>query len=110
MRADRLGDRGADLEPRVERGERVLEHVLHLAAQGRLPRRVERGDVLAVEDDLAGLRLLQADVAAPGGGLAAAALANEAERLGGRDLEADLLDGVDAPGQPPEQAAAHVEP
>src|SRR6185295_4996668 len=57
---------------------------------------VERGDVLALEPDLARRRLDQPQDAAPGGGLAAARFADEAERLAGGDVEAHVIDGVDA--------------
>ena len=55
----RLGHRLRDRAPRVERGERVLEHHAGPPAQGAQPPAVERGHVDAVEDDRAGGRLHQ---------------------------------------------------
>ena len=55
----RLGDDRADLQARVERGERILEDHLHLAAHGAQRPRVEGAQVRAVELDLAGGRLDQ---------------------------------------------------
>ena len=53
------------------------------------------GQVLAVEDDLAGGRLVELQDRAAGRGLAAAGLADETEGLALLDLEGDAVDGLD---------------
>ena len=52
MRADRFGNREAYRQSRIERGKRVLKHILHPAPQPGLARTVEPCDVLAVQADL----------------------------------------------------------
>src|SRR5258708_37688175 len=54
----------------------------------------EPRDVLAVEDDRSAGQLLPPDDATAEGGFAAAGLADQAERLPGPDLDADVVDGV----------------
>ena len=102
---ERLADDAADGVARVERGERVLEDDLHVAPHVAqlLARRV--GDVASLEPDLARAGLDQPQDAAPGGRLAAAALADEAERLAAPDLEADAVDRVHRADLPPEHPA-----
>ena len=55
-------------------------------------------DILAVVNDFTLGRTLQAQNAAAGRGLAAAALADEAERLSASDREVDAVDGFDLAG------------
>ena len=62
----------------------------------RRPARAELGQVLAVEDDRAGVRVLQAHDEAADRGLAAAGLAHHAERLAPRHLETDVGHRADA--------------
>src|SRR6185437_5776034 len=81
LHPQRLGDRVADAAPRVERGGRVLEDQLQLPAvppQGLAAPGAERA---AVELDRARGRLLQPDQGTAERGLAAAALAHDAQRL-----------------------------
>jgi len=92
--ADGLGDEFHDALARVERGKRVLEDHGHLGAQAAHPTLAVLGDVLAVEDDLAGGRLDELEDRPAGRGLAAARLADDAERLALLDLEADAVDGM----------------
>ena len=106
----RLADDRADRHARVERGVGVLEDDLHVAARARAARRLPSArDVLALEPDLARGRLDQAQDAAPGRRLAAARLADEAERLAGCDLEADAVDRVHPFDLAREQAAVDRE-
>ena len=93
--AESLGDAGADRGPRVERRERILEDDLHPAPERLEPPAAELRDVGPVEDDAAAGRLDQAQQHAADGGLAAAGLADEAERLAPADGEADVVDGLD---------------
>ncbi len=90
--ADDLGDRHA----RIERGERVLEDHLHLPPQrsqvlAREARHVDLGAALGAEADLAERRRDGAQDAARGGGLAAAALAHQRQRLAAIDGEAHVV-------------------
>ena len=107
MRADRFGDGKPDGQPRIERGERVLEHILHAAPQPGLAPAIELRDVLGIQADLAGLRLLEPNDAAPGGGLATTGLAHQRQRLAMPHGQADLLDRMDAPDQT--EPAPHIE-
>src|SRR5207302_11106323 len=78
---ERLLDRRADPEPRVERLVRILVDELHLATQ-----RAERAggqprDVAAAEPDRPGVRLDEAEDGVSGRRLAAAGLADEGEQF-----------------------------
>jgi hypothetical protein len=85
----------SDGVPRVQRGVRVLEDHLHLAAQRTHAGCRQVGDVPAVEVDPTAGRLLEPGEHAPGGRLPAAGLADEAERLAARDGEVDAVDRLD---------------
>ena len=81
MDAQRPGDDFADPHLRIERGIGILEDHLHVAARpadlvGALPHQV-----LAAEDDLAAGRTIELQDGAPGRRLAAAALADQAQRF-----------------------------
>ena len=96
----------ADRHARIERGERVLEDDLHVAAERAERRGIELRDVAALEPDLAGGRLDQPQDAAAGRRLARAGFADQPERLARRDVEAHIVDRVHhagrrAPEQPP---------
>ena len=92
MDGQRLGDGGADRHARVERRIGVLEDHLRLAAQrlhrGRRPAR----HGVAIDHHLTRERD-EAEHGLAGGRFAGAALADEAERLPGLELEADVHDG-----------------
>ena len=91
----RLGQDGKHRHQRVERGERVLEHVLHVAphrGERRPPAMLHR---LAVKDDLPSGRLLEPDDAAPGGGFAATGFPHQPECLAGPEGQADAVDRLD---------------
>ena len=62
---------------------------------GRIAPREKSVIVAAVEDDLAGRRLEQLGDHPPGRGLAAAGLADQAQRLAGLDVEVHAVDGLD---------------
>src|SRR5262249_62101736 len=94
----RLGDDVAGGLARIERGERILEDDLHLATIGAQLRLLQVRDVAAFELDAAVGRLDQAQDRASHGGLAAAGLADQAQRFAFRDLEADAVNREDAPG------------
>ena len=101
------GDRVAHGQPRVERGVGILEHHLRLAAQ--LGERQPVAEAEPVEDDLARVRLDQPDQQPRGGRLAAARLADDAERLAAGHLEGDAVHRLDVRDLAAEQAAAHGE-
>src|SRR5439155_13427074 len=92
--AQRLGDDLADGHARVERCVRVLEDDLHLTTDVTHPAAAEARDVETVEDHLARGRLEQLDERPSKGGLAAAGLADESERLALLDDHVDAVDGV----------------
>ena len=92
---ERLGDDEADALARVQRRVRVLEDHHHLAPDRPHLRAREVRDVAPVEDDLAAGRVEQAHDAARHRRLAAAGLADDAERLALVDGEGDAVDGLD---------------
>src|SRR6266404_9911689 len=63
-----------------------------MAAKAPTAGRVEPGQILALEADAAGRRPVQAEHGARHRGLAAAALADQAERLARRQRQADAVD------------------
>src|SRR5450756_999492 len=95
---ERLADDVAHAHARVQRGVRVLEDDLHVAAQPLHPGPRGGHDVDALEGDRAGRRRDEPQHSAPRGGLAAAALADQAKRLTLIDREADAVDRVDLAG------------
>ncbi|ESQ67962.1 hypothetical protein PA15_0306525 [Pseudomonas aeruginosa HB15] len=81
------------------REQRVaLEHRMHRALL-----RLDAGEVLAVEADLAAVRLVEAGEHAQEGGLAAPGRAEEGEEFAGVDRQADIVDGGEVA-----EAAGHV--
>ena len=90
-----LGDDVAGGHARVERRVGILEDHLHVLAGGDQVLGLELGEVLALEDDLAGGGPVELGDGAGGRGLAAAGLADEAEGLALLDLEVDAVDRVD---------------
>ena len=94
-----LGDHPADGHPGVQRGHRVLEDELHPRAD-RVHRlgvgvlEVHRAELGVAEDDLAAGGFLQPDDGPPGGGLAAAGLADDGHRLTAVDAERHPVDGL----------------
>ncbi len=97
---DRLEDLLADLVERVERGQGVLEdHRDLVAAHAAQLLGVELVQVLALEHDAAGdlgvRRPGQAEDGHVGDALAAARLADDAERLALLDRERDAVHGLD---------------
>ena len=107
--AHRLGQDVAHLEAGVQTGERVLEH--HLHAPPQRPERADREivDALAVEHHLAGRRVEQTQDAAPDGGLAAAGLAHQRQRLALGDGERHAVHGMYRGDPRAEHARAHHE-
>ena len=90
----RLGHDVDDPAARVERRDRVLEDHLHLRAQRAQVAAAERGQLGVAEDDLARGGLLDLDDGPSRRGLAAARLADEAERLPLAHREADAGHGL----------------
>src|SRR5688572_15117185 len=81
--------------PRIERAVRILEHRLDSPAECERPSRVEARDVLAVEADLAGRRLVELQQQTADGGFSAAGFPDQPERLAAADCEADAVDCLD---------------
>ncbi len=103
MHLHRLRDGLANREARVERGIGILEDDLHAATE-RAQRRLA-GDLLPVEADGAGARLDEAQDEARGGGLAAAGLPHQRQRLATLDGEGDAIHGTHHALAAAEQAA-----
>ena len=104
-----LGDAVADGGPRVERGERVLEHDLHLGPHPAQLRARRRQEILALVAQRAGVRIQEAQQQAPQGALAAPRLPHEAEHLARPHVEVDVGHGVDPPLGPAQRPAADGE-
>ena len=84
----RFAEDRADRHARIERGERILEDDLHLAPHGAQIVAAEAQHVLPVERRSRRRGLDQAQHAAARGGLAAAGLADQSERLAAIDRKA----------------------
>ncbi len=89
-----LADDLAYFHARIERAVGVLENDLNLLPYRDQALLVELVQVDALEDDVAGRRVLELQDAAPRGGLAAARFAHQPEGLTLLDLEADVVDGL----------------
>ena len=98
--AQALADAVADRRPRVEAGVGVLEDDLHPPAVGLEVGALERRELGAVELDRPGGRLDEPQDEPTDGRLAAARLADQAERLAAPDVEADAVDGLDRGDRP----------
>ena len=88
----RLADDAADAHARVQRGVRVLEDHLHLAAEEAQLVALDAAEVAAVEEHLAGGGPVELEDGAAGRRLAAAAFADQAQRLAAADEEGDAVD------------------
>src|SRR3954467_5339692 len=95
VRPQRLPDDSADAVSRVQRRKRILEHHLHAPADGPHLLLAQLGDVAPLEEDLPAGRLVQAQARAGDRGLAAAGLADEADRLAALDRQRDVVHGTD---------------
>ena len=107
---ERLGHRKPDREPRVERGIRILEYHLDLAAQRANVRRGKTRDVAAAELDAASFDVDQSQQRPSRGRLPASGFADQRQRLAGGEIEAHLLDRVHTSAYAAEKARAQVEP
>src|SRR5581483_5518738 len=103
MQRQGLAEDLPDRHARIERGVGILEDDLRLLAERAQLIVVEGKQVAALETDAAGIRLDQAQHQPADGGLAAAGLADQRQRLAGIDVEADAVDGFDEGGRPAEQ-------
>jgi hypothetical protein len=83
----RLFDRRANAEARVERLVRILVDDLHPPPERAEPARREGGDVLAVEADDPGIRLEEPEDRLGGRRLPTARLADEREHLAAAEEE-----------------------
>ncbi len=92
---ERRTDDRADRLTRVQRGVRVLEDHLDVAADRLELARTGVGDIHTLEEDLTARRLVQPGDQPTGGGLAAAGLTDEAEGLPGLEREGDAIHRLD---------------
>src|SRR5258706_9973559 len=104
----RVADDLAQGHPRVEGGERVLEDDLHVAPALAQLLAAERGEVVAAKADAPGGGLDEAQHGAAERRLAAAALADDPQRLAGGELEVDAVDRLEG-ARPGEEAAGDLE-
>ena len=109
MDGQRLTDDVAHGHARVQRGVGVLEDHLHVTARLAHVGAAHLRQFAVGKLDGAGRRLFQLEDGAPGGGLATAALAHQAERLTLVDVEADAVDGLDVADRAAQHAAADGE-
>ncbi|MNS95897.1 hypothetical protein D3C72_1301730 [compost metagenome] len=79
----------------IEAAVGVLEHHLNVAADGFQRRAPGRSDVAAPDQNPAGLRRFQRQHGAQQGGLAAAALADQADAFARLDRQADVVHGAE---------------
>jgi hypothetical protein len=103
----RLADDFAGGHARVQRGVGVLVDHLHAPPVGQQGLALEMRDVLPVDADRPGGRLEQLEQRAPDRRLAAAALADQPQRLAAADLEAHAVDGMDLARHAREQAGVN---
>ena len=105
VREDRLGQDGVHTQPGIERGVRILEDRLQLAAQATQARRRQRREIVTVESDRTGSRPLQPQHQFGNRRLAAARLADQREGFTLVDREAHTVDRLHVAPRA-EQAAA----
>ena len=103
----RLGQDIGDPLTRIERAVGVLENDLDLAAHLGAETGLRDVDLLALDEKVTRGRRIDHRDDAREGRLAAAALADNGQRLALLDLQADALDGAQGPGGA-EQAAADM--
>src|SRR5438445_4488165 len=89
---ERLRDRVANPEPRIQRRPRILKDGLHPRVVAAELKAAERVDVLTVEEHAPGGRLLEPQQQTRGSRLAAAGFADQTERLLASDREAHAVD------------------
>ena len=106
---ERVAEDLPDALARVQRRVRVLEDHLHLAPVRAQPPPRQRRDVAAAEVHRARRRLVQPHEQTAERRLAAAGLADDAERLAAPNLERDAVDRVDDVAAAAERRAAHGE-
>ncbi len=93
MNGERLGDDFADAHPRIERGEWVLKHHLHLAALRAQLFSAKREKIASLEADFPAIGLDQPQEHARQGGFPAATLADDGKRLATKNGEAHAVNG-----------------
>src|SRR5260370_1486508 len=108
MYVERLGDRKSHCEPRVERGIRILEYHLDLAAQRTNLRRGKTGDVAATELDAATVDRDQPQHRSSRGRFAAPGFADQRQRVARVEIEAYLLERVAATADAPQDTHTPV--
>ncbi len=91
---------------RIERGERILEHDLHLGPFASERLALQLADRRVAQAHAACSRLDQAQDGARQRGLATAGLANQGQGLARRDLERHPVDCLDPAGHPAQQTLA----
>ena len=106
MHKQGLADDVADGHAAVEAGVGVLEDHLHAAALTAQGAALEMRQVAALVEHAAGGGPDELQDGAPGGALAAAAFADQAERLAAPDLEVDAVDRVHGAHLVPKDDAA----
>jgi hypothetical protein len=107
----RRADDRADRVPRVQRAVGVLEDHLDLLAQRKHLALGELGHVLALEDHLAGGRVVEPGDDPARRRLAAPRLAHQPERSAAGHGERDAVDGLDVADDPAEDTrGVHGEP
>ena len=104
----RLHDGKTDRQARIERGVGILKDELNIAPQVLQRRPLQLVYPPPGEGDGAALAVHQLQQRAPGGGLAAAGLAYQPQRLAGVKIETDVFHRVHPASNPIEQPAAQI--
>ena len=107
-----LGTEGDGLlarQARIEGRVAVLKHHLHLPAHVAHGHGLAVADLVAVENDVAGVGLDEAHEQTRGSGFAAARFADDAERFAALEAEIHAIDGLNLRHGAIEDAAAHRE-
>ena len=108
MHQQRLHDGKADGDARVQRGKRVLEDELDIAAQPLQRAGGQVANVLPAKLDHAALAFDQAQQRAAGGRFAATRFADQRQRFAGPDVKADFFNRVNAACNTAQKPAAHI--
>ena len=104
----RLSDDARDAPARIERGIRILEHHLHAPARRSRLRREGTAQILAIEQDAAGVGCSKPDQKFRNRALAAAALADQGDELVFGNMERRTFTAVTLCAQAQKAAADRI--
>src|SRR5690606_30264468 len=108
MDKQRLHNGISNRHARIQRSKGSLENKLDMPAQALHLAASKLADILAVEQDFPAAYALQLRQRTPCGGLAATRLAHDGQGFTRIEVEADLLDGVNALAHTAKDAACNI--